>query len=48
MGLNLADYLAFSAQAHSDKVAVIFEGTRLTYAELLAQVNQVANVLRHR
>ncbi|TQC46090.1 long-chain fatty acid--CoA ligase [Rhodococcus sp. WS4] len=43
--LNLAVLLEDSARRYPDRVAVVFGTERLTYAQLDAQANQVANLL---
>ena len=45
MSLNLAHYLAITAQNHPHNTAVIFDSYRLTYSEVQSWVNRVANVL---
>ena len=42
---NLSSLLERSAQAHPDRSAVVLGGTRLTYAQVDAASNQVANLL---
>ena len=44
--LNLAMLLESSAQAHPGRPAIIFNDTRLTYAQLNGAANQLANGLR--
>jgi long-chain acyl-CoA synthetase len=45
MSLNLAHYLQMRSEAHPEKMAVIFDDYRVTYGELQAYVNRVANIL---
>src|ERR1700737_489878 len=45
MSLNLAVILEESTKKNPDKVALIFEDFKLTYAQLNAAANQVANAL---
>src|SRR5690242_3947459 len=42
---NLSSLLEGSAEAHPDRTAVVLGGTRLTYAQVNAAANQVANLL---
>jgi long-chain acyl-CoA synthetase len=42
---NLSSLLEGSAEAHPDRTAVVLGGTRLTYAQVDAAANQVANLL---
>src|SRR5690349_17754677 len=42
---NLSSLLEGSAAAHPDRTAVVLGGTRLTYAQVDAAANQVANLL---
>ena len=42
---NLSSLLERSAQAHPDRTAVVLGETRLTYAQVDAASNQVANLL---
>ncbi len=44
--LNLADLLEWSAERQPDTTAIIFEGTRISYSDLLAAAKRVANMLR--
>jgi long-chain acyl-CoA synthetase len=44
--MNLAQYLENSAQNHPDKIAVRFEGQQVTYGELNANCNRLANGLK--
>ena len=44
--LNLAMLLESSARAHPTHLAVIFNDTKLTYAQLNGAANQLANGLR--
>ena len=46
MALNLAVLLNESAQRNADRTAIITGGGRLTYGELNAAANKVANALR--
>ncbi|MCE7736644.1 MAG: long-chain fatty acid--CoA ligase, partial [Candidatus Heimdallarchaeota archaeon] len=46
--LNLASILDGSAREYSDKTAVVFNETRLTYGQLNAMANQIANGLSKR
>ncbi|MCF1592296.1 long-chain-fatty-acid--CoA ligase [Streptomyces muensis] len=46
--LNLALMLESSTRLHPDRTAVVCGDRRLTYAEVNARANQVANLLRHR
>src|SRR5260370_35361826 len=45
MSLNLAVILEESTKRNPDKVAIIFDDFKLTYAQLNAAANQVANGL---
>jgi long-chain acyl-CoA synthetase len=42
---NLSSLLEGSAQAYPDRTAVVLGETRLTYAQVDAAANQVANLL---
>ena len=42
---NLSSLLERSAQAHPDRTAVVLGETRLSYAQVDAASNQVANLL---
>src|SRR6188472_2540826 len=42
---NLSSLLEGSAEAYPDRTAVVLGGTRLTYAQVDAAANQVANLL---
>ncbi|OLS28457.1 MAG: Long-chain-fatty-acid--CoA ligase [Candidatus Heimdallarchaeota archaeon LC_2] len=44
--LNLASLLDGSARQYGDKIAVIYNETRLTYSQLNAMANQIANGLK--
>src|ERR1700730_6592830 len=46
MSLNLAVILEESTRKHPDKVAIILDDFKLTYGQLNAAANQVANGLR--
>ena len=46
--LNLAILLEDSAREVPERTAIVFEETKLSYAELNAAANQVANVLSWR
>ena len=46
--LNLAILLEDSAREVPERTAIVFEETKLSYAELNAAANQVANVLSRR
>ena len=43
--LNLATVFDYSAQENPDKTAVIFGGTHLSYAQIRASINRIANGL---
>ena len=43
---NAADYLLDHHNGRSDKAAYIYDNGAITYGELLAQVNRVANMFR--
>ncbi|RNG34171.1 long-chain-fatty-acid--CoA ligase [Streptomyces botrytidirepellens] len=42
---NLASLLEFSVTRYPERTAIVFDGTRLSYAQLDAAANQVANLL---
>jgi long-chain acyl-CoA synthetase len=46
--LNLSVLLEDSARAHPDRDAVVLGTTRLTYAQIDAAANRVANLLADR
>ena len=48
MGLNLAECLQLTADVRPDKTAVVFEDTRLSFAELTSAAMRVCNALRDR
>src|SRR6188472_317018 len=45
---NLSSLLEGSAEAYPDRTAVVLGGTRLTYAQVDAAANQVANLMASR
>ncbi|MBX7255751.1 MAG: long-chain fatty acid--CoA ligase [Candidatus Hydrogenedentes bacterium] len=45
MSLNLAHFLEISAQSYANNTAVVYDGLRLTYAELNGYAKRVANIL---
>lgn len=46
MSLNLADCVELSAHLRPEKEAIVFDGLRLTFAELAGAARRVANALR--
>jgi long-chain acyl-CoA synthetase len=44
-GINVAQYVEYSVEAHPDKVALIFDDDQWTYRELNEKINEVANGL---
>lgn len=46
MGLNLADCVELSANLRPEKEAIVFDGLRLSYADVAGAARRVANVLR--
>ncbi len=48
MRLNLAQCLQGTADLHPDKVALVFEETKFTFAELVSAAKRVTNALRDR
>lgn len=45
MSVNLADSIDINAELMPDKTALIFEGVRMSFAELVAAAKRVANIL---
>lgn len=45
MSLNLAECVAWPAQAHPDKIAVVSEDLRMTYRELAEMIQRTASLL---